>query len=79
MTIEVIISQSFKNQQIMNELHLFTDIAIDDLENDCLHISKDKYNCSSLFYYRLLYETILCVQKKFIHLFFKIFNSQDNN
>ena len=52
---------------------------MDDLENDCLRILKDKYNCSPLFYYRFVDDTILCIQKKIIDLVLKIFNSQDNN
>ena len=58
---------------------IFTDIVIDDLENDCLRILKDKHNCSPLFYYRFVDDTILCVQKQFIDLVLNIFNSQDNN
>ena len=52
---------------------------MNDLENDCLRIFKDKYNCSPLIYYRFVNDTILCVQKKCIDLVIKIFNSQDNN
>ena len=46
---------------------LFADIVMDDLENDCPQILKDKHNCS-LFYYRFVVNAILCVQKKFIGL-----------
>ena len=60
-------------------LRLFADIVMDDLENDCLRILKDKHNCSPLFDYRFLDDTILCVQKKFIDLVLNIFNSQDKN
>ena len=49
------------------------------LENDCLRILKDKYNCSALFYHRFVDDTILYVQKQFIDLVLNIFNSQDNN
>ena len=52
---------------------------MDDLENDCLRILKEKHNCSPLFYYRFVDDTILCVQKKFIDLILNIFNSQDKN
>ena len=58
---------------------LFAVIVMDDLENDCLEILKDKHNCSPLFYYRFVDDTILCVQKQFIDLVLNIFNSQDNN
>ena len=58
---------------------LFADIVMDDLENDCPRILKDKHNCSPLFYYRFVDATILCVQKKFIDLVLNIFNSQDSN
>ena len=58
---------------------LFADIVIDDLENDCLRILKDKHNCSPLFYYRFVDDTILCVKKKYIDLVLNIFNLQDNN
>ena len=58
---------------------LFADIVMDDLENYCLRILKDKHNCSPLFYYRFVNDTILCVQKKFIDLVLNIFNSQDKN
>ena len=40
---------------------LFADIVMDDLENDCLRILKDKHNCSPLFYYTFVDDTILCV------------------
>ena len=43
---------------------LFADIVMDDLENDCLRILKDNHNCSSLFYYKYIDDTISCVQKK---------------
>ena len=58
---------------------LFTDIVMDDLDNDCLRIFKDNHNCSPLFYCKFLDDTILCVQNKFIDLLLNIFNSQDNN
>ena len=58
---------------------LFADIVMDDLGNDCLRILKDKHNCSHLFYYRFVDDTILCVQRKFIDLVLNIFNSQDKN
>ena len=58
---------------------LFADIVMDDLENDCLRILQDKYNCSPLFYYRFVDDTILCVQNKFIDLVLNIFNPQDKN
>ena len=58
---------------------LFADIVMDDLENDCLRILEDKHNCSPLFYFRFVDDTILCVQKKFIDLVLNIFNSQDKN
>ena len=58
---------------------LFADIIMDDLENHCLRILKDKNNWSPLFYYRFVDDTILCVRKKFIDLVHNIFNSQDNN
>ena len=58
---------------------LFADIVMDNLENDCLRILKDKHNCPPLFYYRFVDDTILCVQKQFIDLILNIFNSQDNN
>ena len=58
---------------------LFADIVMDGLENDCLRILKDKHNCSPLFYYRFVDDTILCEQKKFIDLLLNIFNSQDKN
>ena len=48
-------------------------IDIDDLENDCLAILKDNYNCSSLFYYRFVDDAILCVRKKYIDLVINIF------
>ena len=52
---------------------------MDDLENDCLRILKDKHNFSSLFQYRFVNDTILCVEKKFIDMGLNIFNSHDNN
>ena len=55
-------------------LPLFADIIM-----DCLRILKDKHNCSTLFYYWFVDDTILCVQKKFIDLALNIFKSQDNN
>ena len=58
---------------------LFADIVMDDLENDCLRISKDEHNCSPLFHYKFVDDTILFVQEKFINLVLNIFNSQDNN
>ena len=58
---------------------LFADIVMDYLENDCLRMLKDKHNCSPLFYYRFVDDTILCVQKQFIDSVLNIFNSQDNN
>ena len=45
--------------------------------NGILRILKDKHNCSPLFYYRFVDDTILCVQKKFIDLVLNIFNSQE--
>ena len=58
---------------------LFADIVMDNLENDCLRIPRDKYNCSPLFYYRFVDDTTLCVQNEYIHLIINIFNSQDKN
>ena len=57
----------------------FADVVMDDLENNCRRILKDKHNCSSLFDYRFVDDTIQCVQKKFIDFVLNIFNSQDNN
>ena len=42
---------------------LFADIVMDELENDCLRILKDKHNCSPSLYYRFIDATILCIQK----------------
>ena len=58
---------------------LFAEIVMDNMENDYLRILKDKYNCSPLFYYRFVDETILFAQKKFIDLVLNFFSSQDNN
>ena len=44
-----------------------------------IRILKEKNNCSPLFYYRFVDDTILCVQNKFIDLVLNIFNSQDKN
>ena len=60
-------------------LPLFADIVMNDLENDCLRILKNKYNCFLLFYYRFVDDTIPCVQEKFIELVLNIFYLQDNN
>ena len=57
---------------------LFADIIMDDLENDCLRILKDKCNCSPSFCCRFVDDIILCVQKKCIDLVLNIFNSQKN-
>ena len=58
---------------------LLADIGMDDLENDCLLILKDKHNYSPAFYYRFVDDTILCVQNQFIDLILNILNSQDDN
>ena len=43
---------------------LCADIVMDNLDNNCLRILKDEYNCSPLFYYRFLDDTFLRVQNK---------------
>ena len=58
---------------------LFADIVMDDLENDCFRILKDKYNCSPSFYYRFVDDYILYVKNKFIDLLLNIFNTHDKN
>ena len=58
---------------------LFADIVMDNLEVYCLHKLKINHNCSPLFYYRYVDDTILCVHKKHVDLIINTFNSYSSN
>ena len=54
---------------------LFADMVMDNLETNCLHELKDKHNCTPLFNYRYVDDTILCIKSYHIDLFLKVFNN----
>ena len=58
---------------------LFADIVMEDLETDCLNRLKHTYNCTPLFYFRYVDDTILCVKKDHVDTLLQTFNSYNEH
>ena len=47
---------------------LFADMVMDDLESNCLQDLKENYNVKTIFYFRYVDDTTMCINKKHIDL-----------
>ena len=52
---------------------------MDDLEKSCLETLKNKHNCTPLFYYRYVDDTIICVKKEHVKDVINTFNLYHKN
>ena len=58
---------------------LFGDIVMEDLQTECLKILTENHNCTPLFYYRYVDDTILSIKKGQINIVLDVFNSYNSD
>ena len=58
---------------------LFADMVMDDLESNCLQNLKENYNVKTLFYFRYVDDTTMCINKKHIDIVMSTFNSYNDH
>lgn len=56
---------------------LFSDLVMADLETKCMNILESRFQCTPIFYFRYVDDTILCIKREHLPHVLEVFNNYD--